>query len=106
MCGESELTAATKKVDVLSASKVVMKVVKKKYERRLELSEIVNAGQGCPMLDGSLDEYLLLWDAGLDSMTSSTTAPLCGKSGSQPVAFHDLWATMTMGWAREDHPDQ
>ncbi|KND88016.1 hypothetical protein TOPH_07283 [Tolypocladium ophioglossoides CBS 100239] len=105
MCQETDLTSASKKVDVLSASRVVMGVVKEKYERRLralEASQAAPSGKshGCPMLDGSLEQYYPLWDAAFGS--TAMPQPLVGPSEttSQPV-FHDLWATMTMGWANE-----
>ncbi|GJN81286.1 hypothetical protein PLIIFM63780_004819 [Purpureocillium lilacinum] len=104
MCREEDLTPASKKVDVLSASRVVMRVVRDKYERRvraaLEGAALPGKGPGCPMLDGSLEQYFPIWDAGFAPMgTPHGHAPDgSGGTSAQPV-FHDLWATMTMGWA-------
>ncbi|GJN67379.1 hypothetical protein PLICBS_001404 [Purpureocillium lilacinum] len=104
MCREEDLTPASKKVDVLSASRVVMRVVRDKYERRvraaLEGAALPGKGPGCPMLDGSLEQYFPIWDAGFAPMgTPHGHAPDgSGGTAAQPV-FHDLWATMTMGWA-------
>lgn len=52
------------------------------------------------MLDGSLEQYFPIWDAGFAPMgTPHGHAPDgSGGTAAQPV-FHDLWATMTMGWA-------
>ncbi|KAJ6444071.1 High-affinity nicotinic acid transporter [Purpureocillium lavendulum] len=109
MCREEDLTPASKKVDVLSASRVVMRVVRDKYERRLGAllegaAPAPGKSHGCPMLDGSLEQYFPLWDAGFAPMGAPHGHAVAadGSSGGtavdQPV-FHDLWATMTMGWA-------
>lgn len=122
----------TTSTDVLSASKVVINMVKQKYEKRLkalEMPEAAHPGQlgglddrrsmlnKCPMLDGSLDQYIQDWDERLfDPMTglfnpvqdvsalNETEASEAGNksgSGSQPLMYHDLWATMTMGWSQD-----
>ncbi|CAI6094070.1 unnamed protein product [Clonostachys chloroleuca] len=114
---ESPFTPASNKVDVCSASRVVMGVVKDKFEKRLEAAAREEAARAsgirCPMLDGSLEQYLPLWDVDLSAMphamppmgnnagstSAATGAP--GNPGRQAI-FHDLWATMTMGWANED----
>ena len=113
MCCETEIaptvssTGSNTKVDALSASRVVLRVVKTKFDRRVDLANMRDAatsvaGHGCPMLDGSLDQYFPLWDAGLSAVgtttTTTTTTPAATTGGNKPV-FHDLWATMTMGWA-------
>jgi hypothetical protein len=119
MCAETDLTPSKSKVDVMSASRVVLKVVKAKYDRRVEqvgamemammheLDDVMGKmprSMGCPMLDGSLDSYLPVWDA---SFAPAPTPPPASLSGggeavsTRPV-FHDLWATMTMGWANEE----
>ncbi|POR36871.1 Uncharacterized protein TPAR_02937 [Tolypocladium paradoxum] len=105
MCQETDLTPASKKVDVLSASRVVMGVVKDKYQRRLralEASQAATPGKshGCPMLDGSLEQYYPLWDAAFGPMAMPQPSVGSSETTSKPV-FHDLWATMTMGWANE-----
>lgn len=105
MCQETDLTPASKRVDVLSASRVVMGVVKDKYRRRLralEESQAPTPGRthGCPMLDGSLEQYYPLWDAAYGPMPTPQPSVGACETTSKPV-FHDLWATMTMGWASE-----
>lgn len=106
MCREPDcLVPAANKIDVLSASRVVMRVVKAKLDRRLELDSMREVARGsCPMLDGSLDQFFPLWDVGLATLNTTTGPTEMGAAaggGKQPV-FHDLWATMTMGWANED----
>ena len=130
MCRETDLAAASKKVDVLSASRVVFRIVKAKFDRHVGLANMRgdaaaaavassssasftsatarSAAAGiCPMLDGSVDQYLPLWDPAFPAMdTAVGPTPPGVSSGAtasklqQPV-FHDLWATMTMGWARD-----
>lgn len=132
-------SAGARGMDVLSAGKVVVGVVRNKYERRLAALEAAEAQQAqqvqlgvdeslqqrCPMLDGSLDTYLQSWDDSFRTTTSLTGQPqpavACGmdtgsgawdqtptataSAGTQPVVFHDLWATMTMGWTRDGFGD-
>lgn len=111
MCREIDLTPSSKKVDVLSASRVIIRMVKEKYDRRLALlntqAETPTRGT-CPMLDGSLEQYFPFWDAGIGvnspgQAMGQVMGQVTGQSGTaaQPV-FHDLWATMTMSWAEED----
>lgn len=123
----------TASTDVLSASKVVINMVKQKYEKRLETLETAEAahlGQldglddrrsmanKCPMLDGSLDQYIQDWDerffdpmtglfnpvqdvsSALNETGSSESNDTSG-SASQPLVYHDLWATMTLGWSQD-----
>lgn len=129
--GTANLTPASSKssssTDVLSASKVVLAVVKSKYDKRLaalEKSALVHpphpvpadadAGlRKCPMFDGSLDPFIETWDdTFLDPssiLNASLIDPVMGAvpgAGSssdtqQPVVYHDLWATMTMGWSQD-----
>ncbi|UNI24309.1 hypothetical protein JDV02_010064 [Purpureocillium takamizusanense] len=104
MSREEGLTPASKKVDVLSASRVVMRVVRGKYERRVRAAlegSAAPTGHGCPMLDGSLEQYFPIWDAGFAPMGMPPPGGSVGGMVAQPV-FHDLWATMTMGWANDD----
>ncbi|KUI56043.1 hypothetical protein VP1G_03416 [Cytospora mali] len=125
--------ASSKKItntDVLSASKVVLGVVKRKYEKRLAALRKAAAMEPphhmppdterelrkCPMFDGSIDPYIQSWDVSfLNSGTfaspppttsalntgSFTVTQMGSAPGAQPVIFHDLWATMTMGWSQE-----
>lgn len=98
-CAETDLTALSRKVDVLSASRVVMRVVKDKYGKRLQRESSPPGASGCPMLDGSLDQYFPLWDASLDAATMN---PATGGEGRTPQpVFHDVWATMTISWAND-----
>ncbi|KAJ3473218.1 hypothetical protein NLG97_g10443 [Lecanicillium saksenae] len=69
----AELTTAAKRVDVVSASRVVMMVVREKYEKRLAVLERQQREEQraqahlelprprCPMLDGSLESYFPFW---------------------------------------------
>ncbi|KFA49728.1 hypothetical protein S40293_01424 [Stachybotrys chartarum IBT 40293] len=106
MCEESELTPSSKRVDVVSASRVVLRVVKHKYERRLAALQAqeqvdVSMGLGCPMLDGSVQQYMPLWDADISAVSAMPPQGHPPVQGAQP-AFNDLWATMTLGWAGEE----
>ncbi|OAA45053.1 hypothetical protein NOR_03807 [Metarhizium rileyi] len=86
------------KFDILSASRQVMAVVRDKYQKRLAAAaerERMPAGITCPMFDGSMEPYYPVWDAAL---STPFTEGLSEGSDGQPV-FHDLWTTMTMGWA-------
>lgn len=125
------LTPASSKsnssTDVLSASKVVLGVVKRKYEKRLDALEKaavaqpphpmpIDADAGlrkCPMFDGSLDPFIETWDDTFLDPSSLANAslmdpglgfvPEAGSSdNTQPVVYHDLWATMTMGWSQDN----
>lgn len=124
---ESEiLTPASSKkpTDVMSASKVVIGVVKRKYDKRLEAlrsrpphhipSDLDKSLNRCPMFDGSLDEYLPGWEdtylssAGYSNppaMAPGTRNGTIRSAGTQPAVFHDLWATMTMGWTQTGFGD-
>ena len=125
------LTAASSKpnssTDVLSASKVVLGVVKRKYDKRLAALEKAALAQPphpmpldadtglrkCPMFDGSLDPFIETWDdTFLDPSILANTSlmgpglaamPGAGSSEDiQAVVYHDLWATMTMGWSQDN----
>ncbi|KAI0883676.1 uncharacterized protein GGS22DRAFT_165772 [Annulohypoxylon maeteangense] len=114
----------SKKVDVVTAFKVVLGSLKAKFERKsanLEAAEESRRARQCPMFDGSLDQYIPLWEGHQGNMdfaaSSYTASSLDGGSaaaanlaaGVGPVeglgkstVFHDLWATMTMGWATDE----
>lgn len=161
---EFAITMPKKAMGVFSAMKVVLEVLLKKYDKRVaalerqeqgrrqaeaSLAADSQAGQGwmaademvldtsmagCPMMDGSMAQYVPMWDApfpditaaamaappapGASSLSSSSTAPSVPASASGSGTFsssssgatsnlppgdmyHDLWATMTMGWAAE-----
>ncbi|KAH7236189.1 hypothetical protein BKA59DRAFT_503800 [Fusarium tricinctum] len=102
MCdGPEELTPASKRVDVLSASRVILRIVKAKYERRTAMLEANSriVGQGCPMFDRAMEPYISAWDTSYD-IASVMATPSTDMDGQQAV-YHDLWATMTMGWAND-----
>ncbi|CAM1502173.1 Fc.00g041570.m01.CDS01 [Cosmosporella sp. VM-42] len=112
MCKDTDLTPLNTRVDVLSASRVVLRVVKAKYDRRLAAlntpaEATPGANQGCPMLDGSLEQYFPVWDAGFGTNPTpfgtnpTSETPPRGPDGQPQMMFHDVWATMTMGWAHE-----
>ncbi|KAF4445313.1 hypothetical protein F53441_10925 [Fusarium austroafricanum] len=105
MCdGPEDLTPSSKSVDVLSASRVILRVLKAKYDRRVamltapSLSTKGVGHQGCPMFDKDMQPYISAWDTEFD-MNSVMLTPGPNMEG-QPM-YHDLWATMTMGWANE-----
>ncbi|KAK5998845.1 hypothetical protein PT974_01229 [Cladobotryum mycophilum] len=111
-CQTTDLTPATKKVDILSASRVVFAVVRDKYNREVQrqnakmgtpVDSTPSATMRCPMLDGSMDQYISSWGATFDT-NSRAAMPMAGPnlSAGSPQVFHDLWATMTMGWANDD----
>ncbi|KAF4124550.1 hypothetical protein GMORB2_5216 [Geosmithia morbida] len=110
--------------NVLSATRVILKVVKAKFDRRVQAADVQDAAAApaavpstCPMLDGSLDSYLGLWDPLLTmpsimpstmpsdhhAFASASGTSSSGKDGgSKQAVFHDIWATMTMGWTRDN----
>lgn len=98
----TDLTPSSKKTDVLSATRIIMAIVKEKYDRRMIFvgnpeQPLSSTIQGCPILDASFEQYFPLWDD-----TFGTTKSMPSKSsGGRPV-FHDLWATMTMGWSNTE----
>lgn len=132
--GEATMAPASSKgatkTNVVCASKVVVDVVRRKYERRVAMLEMAVAGRTqqppphsmpqnmsktlyqCPMFDGSLDKYILAWDNtfttnfadpphGTNAPYGTRTGTGFESEGAQPVIFHDLWATMTMGWTQD-----
>lgn len=113
------LPTASPNFDVLSASRVVFGMVKSRFEKRMAAiereNEVVRGAQiGCPMLDGSLDQYFPQWDAELNA-SAATMQPNAEEIVSRPRTaqasvirpglqnnYHDMWATMTMGWSKEN----
>ncbi|XXH02662.1 hypothetical protein Hte_009044 [Hypoxylon texense] len=155
-------SAGRKKIDVVTAMRVVLGSVKATFDKKsakLEAAAAAAAAEEgsrrarmCPMFDGSLDQYLPLWEGqqqqqqqqqpqsdssfmGSSSYATSShshsgsssnapmaatgdaapllpaaamdvdgpllySQPAAGAAPSKPV-FHDLWATMTMGWATD-----
>lgn len=119
------LRAGGKKTDVFTAFRVVLGSLKAKFEKKVAASaakeEIRRKAQECPMFDGSLDDYISIWDGhgvslGSPSYPSSQssssgvlTNPVAEVSPvmdqTKPQVFTDLWSTMTMGWGAEDMTD-
>ncbi|KAG5987711.1 hypothetical protein E4U43_004970 [Claviceps pusilla] len=93
------------KADVLSASSMVMSLVRDKYHARLRTLETTSSPCPqhvirCPMLDGSMDPYLPLWNASslaLDGRLDLT--PASGPDAQSLLPLDDLWMTMTTEWA-------
>ncbi|ETS85010.1 hypothetical protein PFICI_03035 [Pestalotiopsis fici W106-1] len=114
-----------KRTDVCTAFRVVLTSLKAKYEKKVAAAvakeEIRMKAHECPMFDGSLDDYISLWDghgapiggasysisqsssSGVltDAVLEATPAMTQGK----PLEFHDLWATMTSDWGAGDLTD-
>lgn len=135
--GDGRAGGGSKKVDAVAALKVVLGSLRAKFDKKsaeLEAAATAAAEESnrrarmCPMLDGSLDQYLPLWEgqqtnnfAGSSYATSSHSGgysaalpadsvispsdvpqyPVAGSGPEKPMLFHDLWATMTMGWATD-----
>lgn len=111
MCEGSDLATANTRVDALSAFRIVLRVVKNKYDRRIALhtkriaaaAEAVGTVplssdiQGCPMLDHSMQSYISAWDAGFD--IGNMMPPPTQHTQDGQSMFHDLWAMMATGWA-------
>ncbi|TGJ81148.1 hypothetical protein E0Z10_g7604 [Xylaria hypoxylon] len=134
--GGATPTTKPRKSDAASALRIVLRSVMMKFEEKSAAFEAMSAAatgeewatrdlrSTCPMLNGSLDEYIPLWageqSAGshATSQTSSsrvtTTAALSSDLGfvgpmeqmglgvgsieDKPLMYHDLWTTMTTGW--------
>ncbi|KAI8683151.1 hypothetical protein NCS56_00439000 [Fusarium sp. Ph1] len=113
MCDGADLTPVSTRVDVLSAGRVVLRVVKEKYDRRVAMLNMTASHgkgpgpQGCPMFDRSMEPYISAWDTGFDMSSVMPPLPLQQQSQQegQQAVFHDLWATMTMGWANDSLMD-
>lgn len=133
-----------RKSDAVSALRVVLRSVKVKFEEKSAALDAMSAAASvtseewtnrnlrstCPMLNGSLDQYIPLWSgqqnvdfyagsqtSGSAVMTEALSSALEADHGTpftgpieqmglgaasfedKPLMYHDLWATMTMGWA-------
>lgn len=115
--GHQSLTPTTARTaDVRSASQVILEVVRRKFQKRMELlmaappsaqpissANLDRTMKGCPVLDGSLDQYFQVWDETFVDpsmvMPAASDEKSAGPPTGQPAVFHDLWATMTMSWA-------
>ncbi|KAI1087683.1 hypothetical protein F5B19DRAFT_60384 [Rostrohypoxylon terebratum] len=110
------------KVDVAAAFKVVLGSLKAKFEKKSAELEAAAAAEEsrrarqCPMFDGSLDQYIPLWEGqqmdftNTSYATSSFNGPSANPANTEAAGlesvgkstvFHDLWATMTIGWATD-----
>ena len=172
LCGgnDKESEGPGKAMDIGEAGRVILRVVKKKFdgqaekirraeerrkqqaqeeeEERLRAEQDVSMkGFGCPLIDGSMDDYFAIWEHGGEPSslspqdilgggmsTMGMMAPMAEQdiprpvpgwqhdgswsgsgsgTGSMPeesyeegygaeagrLVYHDLWATMTVGWA-------
>ncbi|KAI0863519.1 hypothetical protein F4860DRAFT_511910 [Xylaria cubensis] len=140
--GSPAVIRKPKKSDAVSALRVVLQSVKLKFEEKSAALEAMPSaaardemstrdfGSICPMLNGSMDQYIPLWSGQQSTASYATshasssavmTAALSSSAGidsSNPflgpigqmglgtgvfedktLMYHDLWATMTMGWA-------
>ncbi|KAF2999510.1 hypothetical protein E8E14_000962 [Neopestalotiopsis sp. 37M] len=120
-----EPSTGRKRTDVCTAFRVVLKSLKAKYDRKVAAAvtkeEIRMKARECPMFDGSLDDYISLWDGhGAPIGGASYSTSQSGSSGvltdvmietapameqAKPLEFHDLWATMTSDWGAGDLTD-
>lgn len=105
----TDLTAVAKRADVVSASRVVMAVVKEKYEKRLAFLQQQEQQQEqqemprpkCPMLDGSLDSYFPLWDGrGGQPMSMPPLSFVEGMVEGDELL--DAWGDEALDWIDED----
>jgi hypothetical protein len=123
------------------AFKVILRTLKIKFDKKAATADAKarakapeeqeeasrREAHGCPVLDGSLDDYIASWDGtgslsipashhpsltmeGSFSYATSQTGTSSDPSfdpmvamdganvGDKPLVFHDLWSTMTMGW--------
>ncbi len=106
--------ATTIGYDIVMASRTVLDVVGRKYEKRLALlaphpaHEAIDAVdltsvRGCPVVDNSLDPLWNTWDeAFVDPNLNIISGAGAGAGVPQPgEPYHDLWATMTMSWSQD-----
>lgn len=117
----SHIRTTTTGTDVLSASKIVVDVVRHKYEKRLAALETAEEASmqsapplpgldqsvyKCPMLDGSLGQYVQEWDETLIDTSGFTGQALeVVEMDTHPEAWgysDDLWTRLTMGWTQDE----
>ncbi|KAG5981994.1 hypothetical protein E4U55_002428 [Claviceps digitariae] len=86
--------------DVLSASGMVMSLVRDQYHARLQALEATSPNPQriirCPMLDGSMDAYLRDWDS-----SSLTLGGGLDLQDAHSLLLDDVWMTMTRDWAAD-----
>lgn len=97
ICEGSDLITVNTRVDAVSASRVVLRVVKDNYDRRIALRTRTNTvataavpvtetpwssgTRGCPMTDRKIEPYISAWDSlsGVDNTVSSPLHQAEGK---------------------------
>ncbi|PHH73162.1 hypothetical protein CDD82_5624 [Ophiocordyceps australis] len=110
MICDTDLTATSKKVDVLSAIRIVLGVVKEKYESRLreihakpdDTETAQKEASTCPMLDGSLDHCLTLWGDPYENTLLQDAVVNFVPPATDPEE-PDMWAAMAMAWINKDN---
>ncbi|KAK8024118.1 hypothetical protein PG993_012184 [Apiospora rasikravindrae] len=123
--------------NIAAAFRIILRKVKVKFDRRVAAAEAsaaeeTRAMRGCPFFDGSLTDYIPLWEGqtsignysslsgssssssqlqldgngniiGLMGIDDATLQQSSSSSRLETPVFHDLWATMTQGWAADDN---
>lgn len=110
MCGDTDLTNASENFDILSASRVILGVVKANYHRQLRALEVWHEPPpgnefGCPMFDPLLEPHLSLWDSGIKQQQLATTTVSSESQDevTDPLSvFDDLLATIPMSLVYHD----
>lgn len=142
--GSAAVAKKPRKSDAVSALRVVLRSVKVKFEEKSAAFDAMSAVAAvtseewtnrnlrstCPMLNGSMNQYIPLWSgqqnadfyagsqtSGSGVMTDALSSALGMDHGTpftgpmeqmglgggsfedKPLMYHDLWATMTMGFA-------
>jgi hypothetical protein len=129
LCREPESAKARtgKKTDTWTAFRIVLRSLQAKYEKRLAAlaakEDLTRKARECPMFDGSLDDYITMWDGhgmGMEPSSYPTSqsgssgplteqiveqTPAPADNGKQNNVYHDLWATMTLGWGADEVPN-
>ncbi|KAH8662110.1 hypothetical protein BX600DRAFT_311706 [Xylariales sp. PMI_506] len=122
---EDDSTKANRRTDCESAFRIVLGSLKARFDKKVAAAEakeeLIKRAHECPMLDGSLDEYITMWDGhdvpqldpSLMTSQSSTSGVMTDPSQNslseneeKQSVFHDLWTTMTLGWSVDGTIDQ
>lgn len=101
---DTGLTGTSKKVDILSATRVVVGVVKDKYYRQLELhmhrlslgGKPAAAAFGCPMMEPNMEEFFASLNHGVTGIMDMPQQPMEISSDGQ-TGTQDWW-TMMSAW--------
>jgi hypothetical protein len=126
ICTRPDLRLGADSLDILSATRVIMGMVKEKYDREvsrytMEALHSANAGRvRCPMLDGSLNQYIPTWDGvfhgastGPSAHTGTSSEPVLRTEGvyyseilmgipnnaENQHVYQDPWEIITSEWA-------